>query len=236
MIQSKKGCRDSEVATSLSYTIVLPQENSFGKNRSLGPVQGAWAVRTVQGKARRETTGGNSKQVGVRENTRACWWPHLNCQTQLGTTNNMDDICWAETLQTEWDVVGLLITTHTPRSHTLIPVMLRYRLHCQEDSVLVPIPLPALPSPHPSFASVSTQVPSTLPSGIPVTLCLCLEEARPWPDSTICLTHPPTTHCPRLDTKAALSPLLQIPALSFFLILQNYISEKFAFRTFSWFI
>lgn len=87
--------------------------------------------------------------------------------------------------------MGLLITTHAPRSHTLIPVMLRYRLHCQEDSVLVPIPLPALPSAHPSFASVSTRVLSTLPNGTPVTLCLCLEEARPWPDSTICLTHRP---------------------------------------------
>lgn len=67
--------------------------------------------------------------------------------------------------------MGLLITTHTPRSHTLIPVMLRYRLHCQEDSVLVPIPLPALPSPHPSFASVSTQVLSTLPMA-PLSHCV----------------------------------------------------------------
>lgn len=243
-IQSKMGHKGNEVANSFSYSIILPQENHWRKNRSLGLVQVVEA-EVLQAKARQGDDSQKEEVCGKHGAMPWACWCHIYVARNRGHSpaiNDMDAICWDTP-----NSVGCcgILSDHT---HTLGPTL----LICQAQALSI---LPGYFSLSayqsllcPSFilcVSLSAQLflpcpMNPCPTMTDLTeLCsmsLCLKETTlAW--STVCPAHSPMTHSSWIDTKAELTLLPQTPIpfrASFFLILEYFL--KIFFKTLCRFI
>lgn len=169
---NKKCCKDNEVANSFSYTIILPQENPWRKNRSLAkiaelggfyrpkPGREGIAKRASKWEAWKtpEPVGCHIEIARIEDiilgTERFGWYLLRHCK-QSGTLNGH---------------------MHTTGSTYLIPVMIRHYLHNKDYTVFAPIPMmpwlcPVSLSPSPFYPVLWNPYPIGQ-TGLNFTLCL----------------------------------------------------------------